>query len=340
MKRPTERAKVAHRVFATLLLGTVLLLSSCRSASSPTGGETHFLRTCSADPACGDGLSCVCGACTRSCTSSADCSGLTLARCVAPAEPSACSDTGARCEVVCNVDADCRALSEAHRCVLNVCRAGTNSPDGGMTTCEQGTVAANEVLVIGDSFFALSHQVTAYLEELARKAGALGAGERYRDNSNTTTNALAMGGNGILEQYRRGVAEAPVEVVIMNGGGTDMLVTACSAPVDECPALVDAAAAAEVLLGEMAADGVSDVVYAFYPDPTDPEMLERMDALRRLIEPVCAASPVPCHWVDLRATLGASPDYMSADGLIPTALGSEASAGAIWSTMQEECIAQ
>src|SRR5262249_53528775 len=161
-----------------------------------------------------------------------------------------------------------------------------------------------------------------------------------RDNSNTTTNALAMGGNGILEQYRRGADEAPARVVIMNGGGTDMLVTRCAAPVDEWPALVDAASAAERLIGDSAADVVLDVVYAFYPDPTDPEMLERMDALRRLIEPVCAASAVPCHWVDLRATLAASPDYMSADGLIPTALGSEASAGAIWTTMQDDCIAQ
>jgi len=55
---------------------------------------------------------------------------------------------------------------------------------------------------------------------------------------------------------------------------------------------------------------------------------------------VCAASAVPCHWVDLRPTLAASPDYLSADGLIPTARGSEASAGAIWATMQRECIAQ
>jgi hypothetical protein len=204
-----------------------------------------------------------------------------------------------------------------------------------------GEVEPNQVLIIGDSFFAISHQITAYLEELAREAGALDVGERYRDNSTTSANALAMGGNGILSQYQRGLDEAAVEVVIMNGGGADALVATCAAPVADCPALVAAAGAAEDLLVQMAADGVSEVVYAFYPDAVDAGMRERLDALRLLIEPVCANSPVPCHWVDLRPTLSGAPgENLSPDGLIPTAAGSEASAGAIWATMQRECIAQ
>jgi hypothetical protein len=195
--------------------------------------------------------------------------------------------------------------------------------------------------VIGDSFFAISHQVTAYVEQLARNAGVLGVGERYRDNSTTTANALAMGGNGIAAQYQRGMEEAGVEVVIMVGGGPDVLLSSCTAPVAECPALVAAAAAAEELLGQMATDGVSAVVYVFYPDPTDAAMRERMDALRLLIEPRCTGAPLPCHWVDLRATLAdPSAGYLSSDGLIPTPAGSEATARAIWATMQGECIAQ
>jgi hypothetical protein len=150
-----------------------------------------------------------------------------------------------------------------------------------------------------------------------------------------------MGGNGIQAQYQRAAEEAPVEVVVMNGGGPDMLVSSCTAPVTECPALVSAAAGAEELLAQMATDGVTEIVYVFYPDPTDPAMKERMDALRVLIEPVCAASSVPCHFIDLRPTLSTAPaQYLSADGLIPTAAGSEVSAAAIWQTMQRECIAQ
>jgi hypothetical protein len=259
-----------------------------------------------------------------------------MAECVTPTEPSVCSDgeLSGRCDVPCNVNAECRGVSDSHRCELDFCRTGS----GG---CATGEVEPNQVLIIGDSFFAISHQITAYLEAFARDAGALEVGERYRDNSTTTENALAMGGNGIASQYQRGVDEAAVEVVVMDGGGPDILVTSCPAPVSECPAIVDAAAAAEELLVQMAADGVSEVVYAFYPDPVDAGMLERMDALRLLIEPLCANSAVPCHWVDLRPTLsGAAGEYLSPDGLIPTDAGSEATAAAIWATMQRECIAQ
>jgi hypothetical protein len=320
----------------TWFVAGVLGLLSCTSAESPTGGETHFLKTCSSDESCGDGLRCMCGVCTRECTSDEQCQGLPAAVCVT--DPAVCtSDEPAnRCDVPCNVDADCAAVSDAHRCVANYCRTG-----GGPSDCATGVVEANQVVIVGDSFFAISHQVTAFLEGLARDSGALGVGERYRDYSTTTANALAMGGNGIQAQYQRALEEAGVEVVIMNGGGPDILVSSCTAPVIECPALVDAAAAAEQVLAQMATDGVSEIVYVFYPDPVDPAMRERMDALRELIEPVCANSTVPCHFVDLRPTLSAAPaEYLSADGLTPTAPGSEVSAGAIWETMQRECIAQ
>jgi hypothetical protein len=329
------------RALLTWFIGGLLGLASCMNAESPTGGETHFLQVCSAGDSCGEDLSCLCGVCTRPCTDDEQCQKLPAAVCVT--DPLDCSpdDQPNRCDVPCNVDADCAAVSDAHRCVANFCRVGSTPPDGGSSDCVEEDVESNQVLIIGDSFFAISHQITAYLEELARDAGALAVGERYRDYSTTTANALAMGGNGIQAQYQRALEEAPVEIVIMNGGGPDMLVSSCADPVIECPALVSAAAGAEQLLAQMATDGVSEIVYVFYPDPVDPAMRERMDALRELIEPVCAASSVPCYWVDLRPTLSAAPEqYLSADGLIPTSAGSQVSAGAIWQTMREECIAQ
>jgi hypothetical protein len=324
------------KAFFTWLVAGILGLASCTTAESPTGGETHFLKTCSSSESCGDDLSCMCGVCTRECTSEEQCQGLPAAVCVT--DPLVCTpdEPSNRCDVPCNVDADCKAVSDAHRCLANFCRT-----DGGPSNCAMGEVEANQVLVIGDSFFAISHQITAYLEELARDAGALEIGERYRDYSTTTGNALATGGNGIQAQYQRAMDEAGVEVIIMNGGGPDMLVSSCTAPVIECPALVDAAAGAEELLARMATDGVSEIVYVFYPDPVDAAMRERMDALRELIEPLCANSTVPCHWVDLRPALSAAPtEYLSADGLIPTDAGSQVSARAIWQTMRQECIAQ
>lgn len=347
-----HRGSTRWKTLALWLAGAMLALSSCTTAESPTGGETHFLAHCSGSAACGEGLSCVCGVCTRPCTDAAECRGLPAAECVTLVDSAVCPAARSQCDVVCNSNAECSGISEAHRCEANTCRSGPaagtggtggsggTSGQGGGGSCATGEIEPNQVLVIGDSFFAISHQVTAYLEQHARDAGALEVGERYRDNSATFDNGLAMGGDGITAQYTRGVEEAAVSVVIMDGGGADVLVSSCEAPVDECPALVTAADAARALLERMAADGVAHVVYAFYPNPTEPAMLERMDALRRLIEPICAESAVPCHWVDLRESLVGGTEHLSADGLIPTATGSQVSATAIWATMQRECVAQ
>jgi hypothetical protein len=197
------------------------------------------------------------------------------------------------------------------------------------------------VVVLGDSFFGASHQITAYLEDLARASGALAVGERYRDYSAVRDNSLALGSNGIAAQYSAAAAEAPVEVVIMNGGGTDVLAGSCATPTSDCPVIVDASIAAEAVLSQMATDGVAHVVYAFYPDPVDVELRAKVDALRPLIESVCQASPAPCHFIDLRSTFGSFyEEYIQPDGINPTAAGSQATAAAIWETMQTNCIAQ
>ena len=100
-------------------------------------------------------------------------------------EPSGCGDAAplAQCDVTCNVDADCSAISDSHRCVLNRCRTGPGAPNGGTGgtsgqdggggagMCATGEIEPNQVLVIGDSVFAISHQITAYLEQLARDKG-------------------------------------------------------------------------------------------------------------------------------------------------------------------------
>jgi hypothetical protein len=195
-------------------------------------------------------------------------------------------------------------------------------------------------LVIGDSFFAATHQITAYLEDLARGAGALSVGEGYRDNSAVTDNTLALGENGIAAQYAAAVADAPVEVVVMNGGGSDAVVGSCETATADCPVLADAAQAARDLLAQMASDGVAHVLYAFYPDFADTALRDELDALRPLVEDVCGASDVPCHFVDLRPAFLEHPEYIDASGVLPTAAGAQAAAHAIWSVMQRECIAQ
>jgi hypothetical protein len=199
--------------------------------------------------------------------------------------------------------------------------ATQGTPMAGETSvCTHGDVAANQVLVVGDSFFASSHQITAYLEDHARRTGALAAGERYRDNSRLIGNALALSGHGLADEYTTGRAEAEVRVVIMNGGGADVLLGSCDTADASCPVISDAAAAAAELLGQMASDGVAHVVYAFYPDPVDASIRAKMDALRPLVQAACEASAVACHWLDLRpAFAGQYATYVMPDGMNPTA---------------------
>jgi hypothetical protein len=350
---------------ASLLLGVLFFAFSCeRATSEPTGGETHFLARCSSSSSsCGSELSCLCGVCTLACTDRAACQGLPAAACVASSsglESCAEPESAGHCDVACVVDADCTVLSAAHRCESGVCRAGVSTSSaegsggagGGQATagvgsagdaavCAHGNVPANEVLLIGDSFFASGHQITAYLEDAARSGAALSAGERYRDNSRLTENALALGGNGIAAQYAAGVAEAAVQVVIMNGGGADVLLGSCDTPDASCPVIAEAAAAADELLSELATDGTRHVVYAFYPDPVDTNVRAKMDALRPLVETACQSAGPACHWLDLRAIFaGHYAEYIQPDGLNPTAEGARATAQAIWAVMQQSCLAQ
>jgi hypothetical protein len=360
MSRPSN---TRPRRFLRAAFGLLLMLappaSSCRArGSEPTGGETHFLTHCAATDVCGDALACTCGVCTLSCSADSDCSRFPGAACFtdSPAgEASSCEDTGTgHCDVRCASDADCRGLSRSHRCTAGFCRAGApeaglggaggagqdSMSPGGAGACEHGAVSGNQVVFLGDTFIAATHQITAEVEQLARDAGALPVGQRYRDESTMTTNSLALTGHGILTQYQRAVEDAPVEVVIMNGGGSDMLLGRCDQATPDCPVVAAAGVAVQELFVQMAADGVSDVVYLFYPDADDADLRARMDALRSLVRGACEAAPLPCVFLDLRPVFADHAEYLTADGLNPSTEGARATASVIWAAMQRACIAQ
>lgn len=67
MNRKLERLAV---------LFTFVVLTTRCSGSVDSGSQTHWMAPCTADAACGEGLGCVCGVCTRTCSSSSDCSAL------------------------------------------------------------------------------------------------------------------------------------------------------------------------------------------------------------------------------------------------------------------------
>lgn len=118
--------KHINRLEKTLLARGLLALAlaagcgGATSASPVVGGETHFLRSCSAS--CGDGLACIGGICTRSClVAEASCDDLASgATCTAASvEPGAV----AVCDLGCASATDCSALGRDYSCQAGFCRA-------------------------------------------------------------------------------------------------------------------------------------------------------------------------------------------------------------------------
>ncbi len=237
----------------------------------------------------------------------------------------------------CDEDRDCAFLAPRYSCRAGFCRdEPPPSP-----SCTGTTAAANEVVVLGDSFFAANHLITGFLEEQARDSGAIAPGERYRDASSMIGNALALGSPALSDQYAAAASENAIKVVIMTGGGADVLLGSCDPVTADCELLVNAVSAARDLFQRMADDGVERLVYVFYPDPADADLRAEVSALRPLLAAACEESPVTCHWVDLRESFaGEEATFLDPTGMIPTSVGAAAAAQQIWSVMREQCVAQ
>ena len=222
--------------------------------------------------------------------------------------------------------------------------AGAAAGAGGAPACVKGTTKGGDVLLIGDSFIALSGDITKDLNTIARSAGALAASDAFRDNSVSGTQLSGGISPQIPVQYANGQKQAPVKIVIMDGGGNDMLNNTCSdPPTASCQGIQNAVTAVKALFSQMGKDGVESVVFFFYPEnQKNATQKAKIDVLRSLLQDVCYSSASPkCYGVDLRPVFdGHFTEYVLSDGIHPTAAGSQASAEAIWSVMQQNCIAQ
>jgi len=206
--------------------------------------------------------------------------------------------------------------------------SGGSTGGGG---CEKGQVKGNEVVIMGESFYAMSPQyIQKRIESNAKKAGALGSSESYR---NVAVSGQPMSYIASTEWTNATKGNAAVKVIIMDGGGIDCMSSSCSS----CPDTF------KTLLGKMADYGVQDVIYTRYPEPGNPPgsnatLKKNLDTLMPKMEEVCKSTTKPvCHWVDLR------PVWVNgdtSDGLHPTQSGGDHCGDAIWEKMVEECIAQ
>lgn len=198
-------------------------------------------------------------------------------------------------------------------------------------------INGSDVMVIGDSYFALSGEIVRALENEARNAGVLGANDRFRDY---TVSGSTLANNGIPSQYKNGINSGKVKYVIMDGGGNDCLQGWNPPPYDaNTPFIKNATDAVTNLLKDMKNDGVVKVFYLFYPNPNgDLNGLKgKLDALRPIMQSTVANAPIKpeTYFFDIRpAWDGHLSEYTLPDGIHPTTAGSVATAKAMWAEMQ------
>jgi lysophospholipase L1-like esterase len=166
-----------------------------------------------------------------------------------------------------------------------------------------------------------------------------------------------------------------VKVVIMDGGGNDVLIdnsqclTTPTAGDTACHTAIDASVMkGQSLEMDMVAKGVQHIVYYFYPhlDPTVGGHTYANDWLDysypKGAASCCGAGNVPssgditcrgngqgadCVWIDTRPEFmghndhtNASSYWFQSDGIHPSQPGADAIATKVWAKMQEYCIAQ
>jgi len=210
--------------------------------------------------------------------------------------------------------------------------AGGNAGGGaGGAPCPHANVAAEQILWIGDGWVVSPGAQHTEVRDLARASGAIGPTDDYAVQA---ANGATM--SAIVDQY--GVQEAmatKVKVLIMDGGTIDAIATDGSAA-----SVSSVAATFGQLLSTIAADGtVQQIVYFLVPElPSIPGVA----TLRPVLQQACAKSTVPCYFVDLQGQLTWTdhPDYTAGNGILPTDAGAQMIANLIWSTMQQNCIAQ
>ncbi len=204
-------------------------------------------------------------------------------------------------------------------------------PTGG---CQKGGFKGSDLVIFGESFYDWNPpHIKNRLEELARKAGSLGASDKYRQYAVAGQNMNYIANT----EYNNAVKDGKFTKVVMDGGGIDCMNSSCPS----CPDTFKG------MLEKMAKQGADQVIYTRYPEPGNPpgsnaNLKKNLDALMPKMQEVCkaGATGLKCYWVDLVPLWPAERDKYTTDGLHPTKTGGDVVGDAIWAEMVKQCMAQ
>jgi hypothetical protein len=259
--------------------------------------------------------------------------------------------------------------------------AGDNAPataPDAAPACVKGQVSANEVVMLGDSY--LDAPWGNVGPTIMTKANAMyrhyyiGGAALAWGNPDTQFyipyqfDPMALTDTAVQNP-------ADIKVVIMDGGGNDVLIgnTSCetTAPPGNTSCVTtiqNAIGEAQTKMQEMAQKGVQWVVFFFYPhldtagggilSTPAPAVNDTLDYAYPLAEQMCCGSSftssatsyscsgtpaagLNCVFIDTRPAFeGHLSDYIKSDKVHPTQAGADVITDLVWTQMQNHCIAQ
>jgi lysophospholipase L1-like esterase len=218
--------------------------------------------------------------------------------------------------------------------------------------------AGKEVWFIGDSYsnYFVAHSPLATLVgDRAKKDMALKSTDSYRDLAVAGT-TLAAPPAAIQGQWNDNKSMKPIKVVVMTGGGNDVLINnpQCrpegSEKQAECMMVVQASLdVAKEMFASMKTEGVTDVIYFWYPHIPGGALTggetgtSISDYTYPMLEAVAKAATTDTFHVFMVPTVAifeGHPEYFFSDGLHANDTGEGKIADAVWSVMKDNCIGQ
>jgi lysophospholipase L1-like esterase len=212
--------------------------------------------------------------------------------------------------------------------------------------------APANVVFIGDSYinYSIAHpELNGLVATDAIKDGALQSGQNFTDYA-VAGATLAAGSATIPGMWTQAkAANANIQVVIMDGGINDVLINNMQCKVSgssmdaTCKQVVtNSLAAAKMMISEMKASGVTEVIYFFYPHPPTggSEIIDYSSPMLRAMCDGLSDDKFQCRFVDTVSLFDGHNDWYAPDGIHANATGEQAIADTVWKQAKADCAAQ
>jgi hypothetical protein len=232
-----------------------------------------------------------------------------------------------------------------------------STPEGGSASgIKPGCLKKpSQVVALGDSYVGAPVVLIPKVEALAVMGGGLMSGQHYRDYGapGTTLGSPTTPGSIPPQWDAAKRADMDIKVVIMDGGGNDILGSidsilggcldpgstknmTCTNIIQGCMGMV------RKMAMDMKAVGVQDVIYFLYPHVPagGDEILDYSVDEARKMAPEVSTDTFRMHLVDTRPPFMGHAEYFDIDPIHANEAGAQQIAKLVWQTMKDKCIAQ